>query len=76
MAGIQERKLSIRDKMAIEREGDTAATVHTALIGIRDRFAVDVEHGADLKAHGNVVDHELERDGGTITTISKSGSRA
>jgi uncharacterized protein YxjI len=70
---IQERKLSIRDKIAIERGGDTAATVHKALVGIRDRFAIDVEHGEDMKAHGNVVDHEyeIERDGDTIATVSK-----
>src|SRR3954449_6802814 len=46
VARIQERKLTIRDKLAIEREGETAATVHKALVGIRDRFAIDVEHGA------------------------------
>jgi uncharacterized protein YxjI len=77
VARIQERKLSIRDKIAIERGGDTAATVHKALIGIRDRFAIDVEHGADMKAHGNVVDHEyeIERDGDTVATISKKWFR-
>jgi uncharacterized protein YxjI len=74
---IQERKLTIRDKIAIERGGDTAATVHKALVGIRDRFAIDVEHGADMKAHGNVVDHEyeIERDGDTVATISKKWFR-
>jgi uncharacterized protein YxjI len=74
---IQERKLTIRDKIAIERGGDTAATVHKALVGIRDRFVVDVEHGADMKAHGNVVDHEyeIERDGDTVATISKKWFR-
>ena len=77
VARIQERKLSIRDKIAIERDGDTVATVHKALVGIRDRFAIDVEHGDDLKAHGNVVDHEYEirRDGDTIATISKKWFR-
>ena len=77
VARIQERKLSIRDKIAIERDGDTVATVHKALVGIRDRFAIDVEHGADLKAHGNVVDHEyeIERDGDTVATISKKWFR-
>src|SRR5215210_648835 len=77
VARIQERKLSVRDKMAIERGGDTAATVHKALVGIRDRFAIDVEDGADMKAHGNVVDHEyeIERDGDTIATISKKWFR-
>jgi uncharacterized protein YxjI len=42
-------------------------------VGIRDRFAIEVEDGEDLKAHGNVVDHEyeIERDGDTVATISK-----
>jgi uncharacterized protein YxjI len=77
VARIQERKLSIRDKVAIERDGHTVATVHKALVGIRDRFAIDVEHGADMKAHGNVVDHEyeIERDGDTVATISKKWFR-
>ncbi len=77
VARIQERKLSIRDKIAIERGGDTVATIHKALVGIRDRFAIDVEHGADMKAHGNVVDHEyeIERDGDTVATISKKWFR-
>jgi len=77
VARIQERKLTIRDKIAIERGGDTAATVHKALIGIRDRFAIDVEHGDDMKAHGNVVDHEyeIERNGDTVATISKKWFR-
>ena len=77
VARIQERKLSIRDKIAIQRYGHTAATVHKALVGIRARFAIDVENGTDMKAHGNVVDHEyeIERDGDTVATISKKWFR-
>jgi uncharacterized protein YxjI len=77
VARIQERKLSIRDKVAIERHGHTAATVHKALVGLRDRFAIDVEHGDDMKAHGRVGDHEyeIERDGDTVATISKKWFR-
>jgi uncharacterized protein YxjI len=77
VAKIQERKLSIRDKMAIERDGETIATVHKALVGIRDRFAIDVEGGEGLKAHGNIVDHEyeIERDGETIARVSKKWFR-
>ena len=73
VARIQERKLSVRDKIAIERDGDTIATVHKALVGIRDRFAIDVKDGPDLKAHGNIVDHEyeIEGDDGTVANISK-----
>ena len=74
---IRERKLSIRDKISIERGDDTAATVHKALVGIRDRFAIDVEGGEDMKAHGNVVDHEyeIERDGDTVAQVSKKWFR-
>ena len=77
VAKIQERKLSVRDKMAIERDGETIATVRKALVGFRDRFAIEVEGGEDLKAHGNIVDHEyeIERDGDTIARISKKWFR-
>jgi uncharacterized protein YxjI len=77
VARIQERKVSVRDKVAIERDGDTAATVHKALVGIRDRFAIDIKDGPDMKARGNVVDHEyeIERDGDTVATISKKWFR-
>jgi uncharacterized protein YxjI len=73
VARIQERKLSVRDKMKIERPGRSDATVHKALIGIRDRFSIDVEDGRELKTKGNIVDHEyeIERDGETVATISK-----
>jgi uncharacterized protein YxjI len=77
VAKIQERKLSVRDKMAIERDGERIATVHKALVGLRDRFAIDLERGPALKAHGNIVDHEyeIERDGETIARVSKKWFR-
>jgi uncharacterized protein YxjI len=73
VAKLQERKLSVRDKMEIERHGRSVATVKKALIGIRDRFSIEVEHGPDLNAKGNLVDHEYEitRDGDTVARISK-----
>jgi uncharacterized protein YxjI len=76
LAKIQEKKLSVRDKMTIER-GDTKATVHKRLIGIRDHFVIEVDGGKDLKAHGNIVDHEyeIERDGDTVATVSKKWFR-
>jgi uncharacterized protein YxjI len=72
LAKIQERKLRVRDSMEIERDGGNA-TVHKALVGIRDRFKIDVDGGSDLSAHGNLVDHEyeIERDGDTVATVSK-----
>jgi uncharacterized protein YxjI len=73
VAKLQERKLSVRDKMEIERDGDHLATVKKALVGIRDRFSIDVADGANLNAKGNLVDHEYEitRDGDTVATVSK-----
>src|SRR5262245_668562 len=76
VATIRERKLSIRNAIRIEFV-DTSATVKTALVGIRDRFHVEVDHGDDLKVHGNIVDHEYEiqRDGHAVATISKKWFR-
>ena len=76
LAKIQERKLSVRDKMNIEC-GGTSATVHKAMLGIRDRYTIDPDNGENLHAHGNFVDHEyeIERDGDTIATISKKWFR-
>jgi uncharacterized protein YxjI len=73
VARLQERKLSVRDKMEIERGGHSVATVKKALIGIRDRFSIEVERGPDLDAKGNLVDHEYEitRDGDPIASVSK-----
>ena len=77
VAKLQERKLSVRDKMEIERDGRSIATVRKALVGIRDRFSIDVEGGADMGAKGNLVDHEyeIERDGDTVARISKKWFR-
>jgi uncharacterized protein YxjI len=71
---IQERKLSVRDKMAIERDGKTVATVKKALITpLRDRFVIELADGPELTAKGNIVDHEYEikRDGDTVAEVSK-----
>jgi uncharacterized protein YxjI len=77
VAHIQDRVLRVRGTMEIERGGQTLATVHKALVGIRDRFEVEVEHGDDLKARGNVLEHEYEikRDGDVIATVSKKWVR-
>src|SRR3954453_14012328 len=70
---IQEKKLHLRDTMEIEREGHTVATVKRALIGLRDRFTIEVESGGELKAIGNILDHEyrIERDGRVVAEASK-----
>jgi uncharacterized protein YxjI len=71
---IQEKKLSVRDKMDIERDGHTVATVRKALVSpLRDRFSIDVDGGEDMEAKGNVVDHEykVERGGDQVAEVSR-----
>jgi uncharacterized protein YxjI len=70
---IQEKKLSVRDKMDIERGGNTVATVKKAMIGIRDRYSINLAAGGDMNATGNIVDHEFEseRDGSKVAEVSK-----
>jgi uncharacterized protein YxjI len=76
VAQIRERKLSIRDAIKIDF-GGREATVKKALVGIRDRFHVEVDGGEDLKVKGNIVDHEyeIERDGHKIAEVSKKWFR-
>jgi uncharacterized protein YxjI len=70
---IQEKKLSVRDKMDIERNGDTVASVRKAIVGIRDRYSIDLASGGNMSATGNIVDHEfrIERDGNKVAEVSK-----
>jgi uncharacterized protein YxjI len=71
---IQEKKLSIRDKMEIERGGNTVATIKKALITpLRERYSIEVEGGDDMEAKGNIVDHEFEikRGGDKVAEVSK-----
>jgi uncharacterized protein YxjI len=76
VAKMQERKLHIRDTMEIERPGGNA-TVHKALVGLRERYKIEVDGGKDLSAHGNLVDHEyeIECDGDTVASVSKKWFR-
>ena len=77
VAKIQEKALSVRNKVKIDLDVGSA-TVKKAIVGIRDRFEIDIDGGPDLKAHGNFLDHEyeIERMGDTIATISKKWFRA
>jgi uncharacterized protein YxjI len=77
VAKIQEKKLTIRDSMKVERGDRTVATVHKRLIGIRERFSIEIENGEDLNAKGNFLDHEYEirRDDDVVAKISKKWFR-
>jgi uncharacterized protein YxjI len=71
---LREKKLAIRDTMELEANGDTVATIKKAMITpLRDRYVIHLADGRELKAKGNIVDHEykIERDGDKIAEISK-----
>jgi uncharacterized protein YxjI len=74
LAKLQERKLHVRDTMAIERDGEKIATVKKALVTpLRDRFTVSLESGGEYEIHGNIVDHEytFEHDRREVAKVSK-----
>ena len=77
LAKIKERKVRVRDSMTIHL-GDRKAVVRKALIGLRDRYHVEVDDGSDLKVQGNFVDHEyeMETDGDKVADVSKRWLRA
>ena len=59
-------------------DGSSLATVKKAMITpLRDRFSIDVAGGAELSAHGNIVDHEfeIEADGTKVAEVSKKWFR-
>jgi uncharacterized protein YxjI len=47
VAKIQERKLSVRDKMAIDREGQAVARVSKRWFRVRDTYGVEIAPGED-----------------------------
>jgi uncharacterized protein YxjI len=77
VAKIQERKLHVRDTMAIERDGKKIAEVHKRLVGIRHRLKVDLAGGDEWTIKGNFTDHEYEIKGahGEVAEISKKWFR-
>jgi uncharacterized protein YxjI len=71
---LREKKIAIRDTMELEANGDTVATIKKAMITpLRDRYVIHLADGRELKAKGNIVEHEyeIERDGDKIAEISK-----
>jgi uncharacterized protein YxjI len=79
LAKIQDRPVHVRDVMEVEGpDGSSLATVKKAMITpLRDRFSIDVAGGAELSAHGNIVDHEfeIEADGTKVAEVSKKWFR-
>src|SRR6478672_2470036 len=76
VAVIREKKLTVRDAIKIE-VGDQEAVVRKQLIGIGEKYNVDVDDGENLKVKGDIIGHEytIERDGDTIAEISQKRFR-
>jgi len=71
---LREKKIAIRDTMELEANGDTVATIKKAMVTpLHDRYVIHLSDGRELKAKGNIVEHEykIERDGNKVAEISK-----
>jgi len=74
LCAIKEQMFRIKDSMAIERNGQTVATIKKALITpVRERFTINIENGPDMDIKGNLVDHEyrIELNDQKIAEVSK-----
>lgn len=70
---IQERMMRLRESLAIERNGQKVAEVHSALVSpLRDRYKIDVVGGSDLEAQGNFLAHEYEIKQGNMKVAEVS----
>jgi uncharacterized protein YxjI len=60
-----------------DRIAHVLATVHKRIVGIRDRFTIELEEGGELSAKGNVLEHnfEIKRDDDVIANVSKKWVR-
>ena len=47
-----------------------------AVVGIRDRYSIDLAAGGEMSAKGNITDHEfeIEKDGNKVAEARRSGS--
>lgn len=73
---IQERKLRLRDSMAIEDDnGDKVAEIKKRAVGVvRDNFVVKVRGDRDWQVHGSILEHSftIKEGGRSIVTVHKN----
>jgi uncharacterized protein YxjI len=73
---IQERKMRLRDSMAIENEdGDKIAEIKKKAIGVvRDNFVVKIRGEDNWKCHGSILEHDftIKEDGKEIIKVHKN----
>lgn len=74
---IQERKMRLRDSMAIEdSDGNKVAEIKKRVIGVvRDNFVVKVRDGnTNWQVHGSILEHNftIKEGGKSIVTVHKN----
>jgi len=72
---IQERKLRVRDSMAIEdAQGDKIAEIKKIVVGVvRDNYVVKVRGDENWQVHGSILEHDftIKEDGREIVKVHK-----
>lgn len=74
LARMHAEMLTLRRTMDIERGGHKVAVVKRAFINVLGQsFSVDVAGDGELKAHGDILNHEFEISGpaGVVATVSR-----
>ncbi|KAL3903998.1 MAG: hypothetical protein SGILL_010234 [Bacillariaceae sp.] len=73
---VQERKMRVRDSMAIEDANDhKVAEIKKRAVGIvRDNFVVKVKGDRDWQVHGSILEHKytIKEGGKSICTVHKN----
>ena len=73
---IQERKMRVRDSMAIEdANGDKVAEIKKRAVGIiRDNFVLKIRGEKNWQIHGTILEHDftINEGGDTIATVHKN----
>merc|ERR1719420_1577465 len=72
---IQERKMRVRDSMAIEDEdGNKIAEIKKRAVGVvRDNFVIKIKDETDWQCHGSILEHDftIKEDGREIVKVHK-----
>lgn len=73
---VQERKMRLRDAMAIEDgNGEKVAEIKKRAIGVvRDNFVVKIRDDRDWQVHGSILEHNytIKEGGKSICTVHKN----
>ncbi|GAB3497497.1 LURP-one-related/scramblase family protein [Nocardiopsis coralliicola] len=75
---IREKKISVRDQMRIDRDGDVIATVRERMFNpIKEKLIVELADGGEWEVHGDLLSKEyvISDSNGTVGHISRKWFR-